>query len=145
MRAQWAVGGFRARHDLGRFDWYDWEDGTRRLLLKKRSTGERLAATIQVVGSFSHKSHTWLWTWGHGDVAEPEKRRLRCIRSYGEEQHLLKLAVPHWPGTERDAWDMTAIASIFVASEGSYRLPHPNGHNYLLVLGAEELPASPEA
>jgi len=129
----------RARYDLDRFDWFEWEDETHRLLLSKRATGQRVAATVQIVGSFSHRTHTWFWNWGRDDKDEREKQRLREIRRHGEENALLKLAVPHWPGDERDAWDMTAIACLFVASEGIYRTPHENGHTYMLVLAVEEL------
>ena len=49
----------------------------------------------------------------------------------------MKLAMPHWPGTECDAWDMVALASHFIEAEGWYRLPTQSGHGYLLLRHVE--------
>lgn len=127
----------RVQYGLDELDWFDWEPDTHRLLLKSRKTGRGLAATIQLVGSYSGRSETWLWSWGDTRLAEKERSRLRSIRAHGEENAMLKLAAPHWPASEQDAWDMTAIASDFIECKGSYRTPNPNGHIYMLLLDVE--------
>lgn len=133
-----------AEHDLAQYDWSDWEevgDSVPRLILRKRASGKRVAVTAQSLGTFSRKTETWLWTWGQPKATEPVKGPLREIRAYGRRMGSLKLGCAHWPGTERDVFEMTAIAASFIPCLGEYRLPTARGYLVLLVLAVEPLAA----
>ena len=124
-------------HDLSQYDWNDWKEEL--LVLRKRATGERVAVKVQPIGSFSQKTETWLWSWGQPKASWQVKHALRFVRAYGREQGSMKLTCSHWPATERDVFEMTAIAAHLIPSIGEYRLPNARGYYVLLVLAVEAL------
>jgi hypothetical protein len=131
-----------AHHNLARYDWNDWQplpDASPLLVLRKRATGERVALTVQILGTFSTRTETWLWSWGQPEAAERETGRLREIRAYGREQGSLKIACAHWAATEKDVFEMTAVAASFIPCLGEYRLPYARGYSVFLVLSAVEI------
>lgn len=134
-----------AEHDLAQYDWYDWEElegSIPRLLLRKQATGKGVRVTVQGLGSFSQRTRTWLWSWAHEKALPLTKRALNPIREYGREQGSMKLSCSHWPATERDVFEMTAVAASFIPCLGEHRIPHPNGYNVFLVLAVKPLEPS---
>lgn len=112
-----------------RYD-YDQDAGT----LSFSSNGRvGVVADIQIVGSTSKISGTWLWSWDNPSIAE----RVRCcmldVREYGATHRLEKLTTPKWPADEYDAWEMTAAAAFILKAEGAYRAPHDNGAVFMVL------------
>lgn len=124
-----------ACHDLDQYDAFDWdrESATPRLVLSSRVSGRAVAMDVVHVGSHSARSGTWLWSWGHGEIAEPLKAPVRAVRAYGDTHRVRKLATAYWPAKLPDAWDMVAVANHFITCRGTYRLPQESGHDYFLI------------
>lgn len=88
---------------------------------------------MQVVGSISTISGTWLWAWDNPWILEPVKHCLGTVRDYGETHGFGKLTDPKWPGDEQDGWEMTAAAAYILQAEGGYRAPDEKGALFLLM------------
>lgn len=91
----------------------------------------KLAAHIQIVGSLSKTTNTWLWSWANQHVLDASKDKLSLLQSYGKENAFEKLTTDKWPADEADGWEMTAIASYLFQAEGAYRVPTEAGFVYM--------------
>jgi hypothetical protein len=75
-------------------------------------------ADLQVVGSISRSSGTWLWGWANESIPSNAKDMMSAVREYGEEQRFPMLTQPEWyPENEHDSHDvMYVVASVLGAS-----------------------------
>jgi hypothetical protein len=80
-------------------------------------------ADMAIVGTLSSSSGTWLWSWDDDSIEPQARQRIDEIRTFGEQHGFSKLTSAKWPGDGHDAWEMTAIASYLLKSEGAYRAP----------------------
>ncbi|NUP05401.1 MAG: hypothetical protein HOW73_05000 [Polyangiaceae bacterium] len=124
------------KYQIESYHEYSWQQDPRRLVLSAPRK-PRLVAAFQMVGSYSQKTNTWLWPWAQTHYTESELEAARCVRAYGDEHKLLRLASAHWPATEQDAWDMVAVAASLYPSEGGFRVPHATGFSYLLITSVQ--------
>lgn len=117
---------------IGAHERYDWDQDAGQLVFS--SGGKvQLIADIVFVGSVSTRSHTWLWSWANQSILESVKGRMRELRRYGEQNRIIKLAAARWNATERDGWEMTAIASLLLGAQGAYRTPGRNGCTFMVM------------
>ncbi len=108
---------------------YDFERGT---LTFSKDDIPRVVAHIQVVGTTSRSSGTWLWSWANeGLPAEVTDVMLR-VRAFGEKESLSELIDPSATDDEYFGWAMTAIAAKILDSKGAYRCPRQDGFIYLV-------------
>lgn len=77
---------------------------------------------IQVIGTFSAITYTWLWSWGNASIPKPMHRDSLRVRRYGEQRQLKQLT-QKWPANEQSAWLMTALAVKLCSAKGAYRCP----------------------
>lgn len=83
------------------------------------SFGSQLVFPVQVLGTFSHASQTWLWAWANAQSDLPERllSQARQLRAYGEQQGIELLTVSTFAATELDLHSIGAIAAgLFGAS-----------------------------
>jgi hypothetical protein len=92
-----------------------------------------VVADIQLVGSISKKSGTWLWSWANPSIVESARRSMTHVREYGEAHGLEKLTQAKWPADEYDGWEMTAAAAFILKSEGAYRSPDERGALFMVL------------
>jgi hypothetical protein len=123
----------RAKEDfrLGSYQRFDWnqENGT---LVFSDSGIAKVVAAIQLVGSISKRSGTWLWSWDNSTVLGNVKDRLVEVRQFGERHGLKELIIPKWVATEEDGWAMTAITAKLLQAKGAYRSPDDNGFSFFV-------------
>ena len=121
-----------ARWGLDRFERYDWDQRTGRLIFSDRGH-PRVAADIQCVGTISTRGGSWLWAWANRSVLESVKHRVREVRDYGETHRYLKLASAAWAAEEADGWEMTAITAYLIGAAGAYRAPGDRSVSFLAI------------
>jgi hypothetical protein len=135
-----AVSDLRAKQDNldERFDLYkherydlDLENGE---IVFSNAGRPALTARVQLVGSVSTVSDTWLWSWANNHVSASVSDEMLAVRAFGERQRFASLTVPKWPGEEVDGWEMTAVAAKILDAPGAYRTPGESGFGFLLFM-----------
>lgn len=76
-----------------------------------------------VVGSFSTRTHTWMWSWFNEGVSEVMQGDVWQLRQFGVCRGLERVAEPHWDATELDGWEMTSLAAHILGADAVYRAP----------------------
>ena len=111
----------KADFEIGRWQRYDFrQDGT----LEFSTNGVvHVIADMAIVGTLSSDSGIWQWSWDNDSIEPQARQRIDEIRTLGEQDGFSKLTSAKWPGDSHDAWEMTAIASHLLKSEGAYRSP----------------------
>jgi len=100
-------------------DWaLDQDEGILRL---KRSDGVIGSAFCQIVGTFNSGDDTWLWSWANVSIANKLAQDSELIRQYGRLQKRPRLTEPTWKATQKECWDMTALAVLLNGAQGAYR------------------------
>jgi len=111
---------------------YDLDRGT---LTFSEDGVPKVIATIQVVGSTSNSSNTWLWSWDNATMPEHVKDRVREVRAFGEKEGISGLTEACMPDDEYLGWEMTAISARLLGAKGAYRCPHTRGFVYVIYMG----------
>lgn len=84
--------------------------------------GDHLTFPMQVLGSFSHSSETWLWIWENkaGGYAESVMKQALLLKQYGEENNIDLLAVGKFDAVENDLHLIGMIAVEMFNGSGYY-------------------------
>jgi len=113
---------------LPRWD-YDLDPGT---LTFSREGVPKVRASIQVAGSSSKITNTWLWAWANATLPEKVTQGARIVRSFGQRENLAQLIQERLPDDEHLGWEMTAIAAKVLGAKGAYRCSGDHGFLYVL-------------
>lgn len=86
------------------------------------SFGENLVFPIQVLGTFSHSSETWLWAWANtkSGLSESITKDAQQLKKYGEETEIDLLKNSEFDATENDLHIIGLIASGICNASGYY-------------------------
>jgi len=103
--------------------------------------GPNLVCDIQIIGTYSKESQSWLWAWESHWVLDEIKVDSLAVRDFGAQNGIERLTTPKWEATEEDGWDMTAIAAHLLPAEGAYRLPNREVMVFMLLKNIEVMPA----
>ncbi|MFB9079971.1 DUF6882 domain-containing protein [Flavobacterium procerum] len=84
--------------------------------------GEDLTFSMQVLGSFSHSSETWLWLWENkaGGYAESVMKEALLLKQYGEENNIDLLTVGKFDAVPNDLHLIGMIATTMFNLSGYY-------------------------
>jgi hypothetical protein len=112
--------------EISRWDrwFYDSEPGT--ITFSDKGV-PRVIASVQVVGTTSAKTKSWLWAWANDSVPPKECARIAEVRAFGEAEGLPILTDAYWPDDEYHGWAMTAVTAKIVGALGGYRTPRDSG------------------
>lgn len=96
------------------------------------SFGEGLTFAMQVLGTFSRESGTWLWAWAnpHANFAEASLQQARQLLQYGEANNLPRLQEPDFEATTTDLHLLGFIATGLFEASAYYLADY--GHGVLL-------------
>jgi len=108
---------------------YDLDRGT---LTFSQDGQPKVVASIQVVGSTSLSSATWLWGWANQSLPLRVTIEVEKVRAFGELENLPASSEAKRPVDEHAGWEMTAIAAKVLGAMGAYRFPAEDGFVYLL-------------
>jgi hypothetical protein len=114
-------------------EWQRWDyDLERKTLIFSQDGVPRVIATIQVVGTTSERSGTWLWSWANTHLPPIVTAQIDKVRAFGEKEGLAELTEASATDDEHLGWSMTAVAARVLGSRGAYRCPGSNGFVYLV-------------
>ena len=108
---------------------YDLQAGT---LTFSQDGRPRVLAEVQVVGSTSTKSNTWLWAWANESIPDFASASLGAVRKFGEQQEISQLTEAKLPDDEYLGWELTAITAQIIGATGAYRCAGENGFLYVV-------------
>jgi hypothetical protein len=95
--------------------------------------GPDIVCEVQIIGTYSKETHTWLWAWNSPWTLDKLKDDSLKVNEFGDRHGLERLLNPKWEATEEDGWDMTAVAAHLVPAEGAYRLPNRDVMVFMLL------------
>jgi hypothetical protein len=93
------------------------------------SFGPNLVFPIQVLGTFSHSSKTWLWAWANTKSGLPESitQQAEQLKKYGEENEIELLRNSEFDAAKGDLHLIGLIASGMFNSSGYYIADYGQG------------------
>ncbi len=109
---------------------YDQETG---LLVFSNDNVPAVISDIEMIGSVSTSSETWLWSWANFSLLPNVKSRISAVRDFGDHNEFLRLIVPKWRADETDGWEMSAIAVHVLNAKGVYRVPTDTGFLFMAI------------
>ena len=137
---------------IGSWDW-GLEMGTGTMTFTKKGFlgfgTKRIVTSVQVLGSESEISQTWLWAWANtqSDIPAELLRACESLRARGQREGIAECTEPQ---LSLDPWDGHRIAMIASGltpgCAGYYRGPYDGGAIFVLLTGPElvtpvEMPA----
>ncbi len=103
---------------------YDSKKGT---IVFSEGGAPKVIAMVQVVGTTSARSKSWLWGWANESVPRDRTVLLEKVRAFGKTEGLDILTEASWPDDEYHGWEMTAITAKLVCAKGGYRMRRADG------------------
>jgi len=93
---------------------------------------------IQVLGTESDNSLTWLWAWAdeHTEVSETLLRSARELKTWGTKEGLFEFTAPSFDLDPADGNMLALMATEICSASGYYRDPYDGGAVFLLLFGA---------
>ncbi len=141
----------RAREVLGEpgsNNWYlDW--ATRTLRFSHRRDGALIAELpAQMVGSYSSRSDTWLWSWANklSNLTPEIYRNAAMVRDLAEQEMpgtFLTAAGTFHPPSPAFAYMVSVLCAGFGDAFGFYRCPHETGETWVVIESFPEATALP--
>src|SRR5258708_11568876 len=101
---------------------------------------DRVSAKIQVAGSWSSGSESWMWGWGNDSIPDISKSRMEEVRAFGEKEEVPILTSALVPCDESQAWALFAVAGQMLKAEGFYRGPGKSSDSFLLLFSITRKP-----
>lgn len=93
------------------------------------SFGENLTFPMQVLGTFSHSSETWLWAWANAQSNLPENiiRQSLQLKKYGEDNGIELLSLNTFDSSMEDLHLIGMTASGMFEASGYYIADYGQG------------------
>ena len=93
------------------------------------SFGANIVFPIQVLGTFSHSSETWLWSWANSKSELPENltQQAEQLKKYGEDNGIDLLKNSEFDASKDDLHLIGLIASGMFNSSGYYIADYGQG------------------
>ncbi|GAB3842523.1 DUF6882 domain-containing protein [Hymenobacter jeollabukensis] len=93
------------------------------------SFGPALVFPVQILGTFSHASQSWLWAWANTQSGIPERllAQARQLKTYGEQQEIDLLKHDAVDAEEDDLHLIGSIAAGMFDASGYYLADYGQG------------------
>lgn len=93
------------------------------------SFGPNLIFPIQVLGTFSHSSQTWLWAWANtkSDLPENLMQQAQQLKKYGDENEIDLLTINQFDAINADLHLIGSVASGMFNTSGYYIADYGEG------------------
>ena len=85
--------------------------------------GKIVEADMQIVGTYSLESETFMWGWDHPSIQTPLQEHARLALEFGHTHNLSAYIEQVVACSEDDAWSFTATAARLGGANGAYRGP----------------------
>jgi hypothetical protein len=94
----------------------------------------RLVADVQLVGSLSDDTNTWLWAWANPDNSSHLIREMHRLPVFGTVRGWDAFACEEaQPCTLEEAWEHAAVATILLEGEAVFRAPMDHLHHFMVL------------
>jgi hypothetical protein len=120
QRAQAGVKAAAERFGVGTHARYETDLETATIRFLDAKGVEQVRADLQLVGTWSPNSGTWMWGWENESVPEAAVEKLGPIAETGREKDLQALSAHAVECDESDAWTLAALAADIVDAECVY-------------------------
>lgn len=108
-------------------------------LLLTFDDGTFALAPAQIIGTYHHKDHSFMWAWDHPSVLPALKRNATTVKAFGKEQKTKELVKANIHCTEQRAWELTALAMRLNQAKGAYRVEVKPGVSLFLNFGEVQI------
>jgi hypothetical protein len=100
------------------------------------SFGNQYHWRIQVLGTESEVSGTWLWVWANTSSNLPNHLLTASLvlKAYGEQHKIPELTTPQVPLDQVDGHSLALIASDICEANAYYRCPYEGGALFVLIM-----------
>jgi hypothetical protein len=115
---------------IGGSDW-QFDMGTQSLTF-----GAKIRFKIQVIGTESTHSHTWLWAWANeaSGIPAPMLRVSEAIRAFGQKNGVREFTQPSFGLSDQaNGHILSMIASGLCNGDAYYRGPYDGGALFMLI------------
>ncbi len=89
----------------------------------ERKDGALVSAPVQIVGAWNPRTEMFRWGWDHPMVQTRLRADAERTRWFGDKHELDELTTRALKMSEREAWQMAALAMKVNGSHGVYRGP----------------------
>ena len=133
QRVQAGMDAARERFGIGTHVRYetDLEEATIRFF--DASDAEQARADIQVAGSWSPNSETWMWGWENESVPEAAVSKLGPVAETGRDKDVPALQAHVVGCDEAESWSLASLAADIVGAQCVYRTGNANNRAFLLL------------
>ncbi len=90
---------------------------------------------VQIIGTESTASKTWLWSWANAESGIPEQlvAAARKLKAFGGEHQIDELKAPQLRLGEVDGMVLSTIATGLTRGDACYRGPYDGGALYVVL------------
>jgi hypothetical protein len=114
------------RYDIA--SWPRWDlDLDKGALIFSGPGHAKLVVSIDVAGTTSAKSQTWMWSWANPSLPPAVSMAANKVRRFGESEDVEELRAAHVVCDEDLGWIMTAVMARIIGACGGYRCPRSAG------------------
>jgi len=125
---------------IGHYERWDYQQESGEFVFSHQSVAN-VAARVQLVGSYSPTTKTWLWSWANASIVETAREHVSRVREFGISEGIEKLAEAKWSAEESDGWEMTAVSAQLLGAKGAYRCPVSSGFLYVIFTDVKRVAA----
>lgn len=127
----------REEYGLGTFKHYEIDLPSASIRFLDEDKTERVRADIQVAGSWSSSSQSWMWPWDNPSLPTKARSRMKKVQAFGAKEGLPFLLAPVQPCDEGTAWSMASVGARLLEAECLYRAPGARSDMFLLLFKLE--------
>lgn len=132
-RAQASIDVARERFGLGTYARYETDLSTAAIHFFDEADVEQMRADIQLAGSWSPDSSTWMWGWENESAPDVATERLNIVREAGRKRHLNALLAHVQQCDEDGAWNLASLAADLTEAQCLYRIGGARNKAFLLL------------
>lgn len=129
----------QTRFGLGTYGRYEIDLPSATIRFLDAAGRDRVRADLQIAGSWSPASETWMWSWENQSVPELAVLRLREVREAGHDKGVDSLKASIVECDEGGAWSLASLAADILDAQCVYRVAGQHSHLYLLLFSIQKL------
>jgi hypothetical protein len=133
QRAQAGMDAARERFALGSHARQETDLASATIRFFDANDVEQVRADIQVAGSWSPNSGTWMWGWENESVPGAATVRLQAVRDAGQQRGVKSLMAMVQDCDEDEALSLAALAADIVDAQCVYRIGSAGNRAFLLL------------
>jgi hypothetical protein len=123
----------KKKYSLESYERWDLSQDTGILTLTSEKLSDSVKSLIQIVGTFSHSSTSWLWAWGNRHVKDCLCLDAELVHSYGLEHEIPELMTSAFDSTIDEAWDFSAVTLKLGGGVGLYSGDFGEGRIFMVL------------